>query len=61
MPSEPTTLVAVRLTDRLIGRVERHAKRLAKVDRGVKFTRSDAIRDLLISALDRIEGSGDDQ
>ena len=58
MPTEPTTLVAVRLPDRLIGRLERHAKRLSREQRGVTFSRSDAIRDLLVSALDRVEATG---
>jgi metal-responsive CopG/Arc/MetJ family transcriptional regulator len=55
MPSEPTTQVAVRLPDRLLARVDRHAKRLAKQERGVQFTRTDAIRDLLTRALEVVE------
>jgi hypothetical protein len=56
MPSEPTTQVAFRLPDRLLARIDRHAKRLAKEQRGVQFTRTDAIRDLLSRALDEVEG-----
>lgn len=56
MPSEPTTQVAFRLPDRLLARIDRHAKRLAKGQRGVQFTRTDAIRDLLGRALDEVEG-----
>jgi hypothetical protein len=60
MPSEPTTQVAFRLPDRLLSRIDRHAKRLAKEQRGVQFTRTDAIRDLLGRdllgrALDEVE------
>ena len=36
--------------------IDRHAKRLAKDARGVQFTRTDAIRDLLTQALDATEG-----
>jgi len=56
MPVEPMTQIAVRLSDRLITRIDRHAKRLAKDARGVQFTRTDAIRDLLTQALDATEG-----
>ena len=56
MPSEPTTQVAFRLPDRLLARIDRHAKRLGKEQRGVQFTRTDAIRDLLGRALDEVEG-----
>jgi hypothetical protein len=56
VPSEPTTQVAFRLPDRLLARIDRHAKRLAKEQRGVQFTRTDAIRDLLGRALDEAEG-----
>lgn len=55
MPLEPTTQVAVRLTDRLLARIDRHAKRLGKEQRGVQFNRSDAIKDLLVRALDVAE------
>jgi len=55
MPHEPTTQVAFRLADRLIARVDRHAKRLGKTQPGVQFTRVDAVRDLLARALDEIE------
>ncbi|MEJ7598464.1 MAG: hypothetical protein WKG01_11185 [Kofleriaceae bacterium] len=50
------TQIAVRLSDRLIARIDRHAKRLAKDARGVQFTRTDAIRDLLMLALESIDG-----
>lgn len=50
------TQIAIRLSDRLITRIDRHAKRLAKDERGVQFTRTDAIRDLLTRALDAAEG-----
>jgi hypothetical protein len=56
MPSEPMTQVAFRLPDRLIARLDRHAKRLGRKDRAMQFTRTDAIRDLLVRALDLVEG-----
>lgn len=60
VPTEPTTQVAFRLPDRLVARIDRHIKRLAKDQRGVTFTRTDAIRDLLTRALDRVEDGGDE-
>ena len=56
MPSEPTTQVAFRLSDRLLERIDRHARRLGKGQRGVQFTRTDSIRALLSRALDLVEG-----
>ena len=55
MPSEPTTQVAFRLSNRLLSRVDRHAKRLARQQPGISFTRVDAVRDLLTRALDIVE------
>ncbi len=55
MPREPTTQVAFRLSDRLLSRVDRHAKQLGKSHPGVKFTRADAVRDLLTRALDVVD------
>lgn len=60
MPQEPTTQVAVRLTDRLLSRIDRHAKRLGKEQRGVQFNRTDAIKDLLVRALDVVESKDGD-
>ncbi|MEO8846344.1 MAG: hypothetical protein ABI704_32530 [Kofleriaceae bacterium] len=58
MPKESTTQVAFRLADRLLARVDRHAKRMSKEQRGVVFTRVDAVRDLLVRALDIVESEG---
>lgn len=55
MPRESTTQVAFRFSDRLIRRLDAHAKRLAKGQRGVEYTRADAVRDLLEQALDQVE------
>jgi hypothetical protein len=55
VPIEPTLQVAFRLPEQLVARVDRHAKRLGKKQRGVTFTRTDAIRDLLARALDIVE------
>jgi hypothetical protein len=59
MPKEPMTQVAFRLSDRLLARIDRHAKRMGKEQRGVEFTRADAVRDLLTRALDTIESDKD--
>lgn len=56
VPKESTTQVAFRFSDRLLARVDRHAKRLSKAERGVTYTRADAVRDLLLRALDVVEG-----
>lgn len=55
VPKESTTQVAFRLSDRLLARIDRHAKRLGKATSGVVYTRADAVRDLLIRALDITE------
>ena len=47
--------VAIRLPEDLILRLARHAERLAKQTPGVAFTRSDAVRVLLLQALDLAE------
>ncbi|MBA3461077.1 MAG: hypothetical protein H0T46_14025 [Deltaproteobacteria bacterium] len=60
VPQEPTTQVAVRLTDRLLSRIDRHAKRLGKEQRGVEFNRTDAIKDLLARALNIVESKEGD-
>ncbi len=60
MPSEPTTQVAFRFSNRLLARVDRHAKRLGRQQPGITFTRADAVRDLLTRALDLVEKNGKD-
>jgi hypothetical protein len=57
MPKEPTTQVAFRFADRLLERIDRHVKRLERAERGVEYTRADAVRDLVTRALDEIEAS----
>ena len=57
VPSEPTTQVAFRFPDRLLARIDRHAKRLARGQAGVRYTRADAVRDLIVRALDLVEGN----
>jgi hypothetical protein len=53
---EPTTQVAFRLADRLVKRIEAHARRMERAaGRGVKATMADAVRDLLTRALDEAE------
>ena len=58
MPKEPTTQVAFRLADRLLARVDRHAKRMSKENPGVEYSRADAVRDLLLRSLESIEKAG---
>lgn len=55
MPTEPTEQVAFRFAVRLIKRIDSHVKRMGRAERGVKFTRADAVRDLVTRALDQIE------
>ena len=57
VPLEPTTQVAFRFPDRLLARIDRHAKRLAKGQAGVRYTRADAVRDLVLRALDIVEAA----
>lgn len=60
VPSEQTTPVAFRLPIRLVKRIDRHAKRLSKKERGVvEFSRTDALRDLLTRALEIAEKEGE--
>jgi hypothetical protein len=61
VPKESNTQVAFRLADRLLARVDRHAKRMSKGQRGVVFTRVDAVRDLLTRALDVVENDEDSE
>lgn len=55
VPKEASTQVAFRLADRLLLRIDRHAKRMSKDQRGVTYTRVDAVRDLLTRALKAVE------
>jgi len=55
VPHEPTTQVAFRLADRMLARIDRHAKRMGKDRPGLTFTRADAVRDLLTQALESVE------
>lgn len=53
---EPMRIVPFRLPSSLVTRLDRHAARLRKVHPGIEVTRADALRQLLIGALDREEG-----
>lgn len=57
MAKEPTTQVAFRLPDSLIGRLDRHVERMNGANPGLEFTRTEAVRSLLTRALDEIEGA----
>ncbi|HEY4238741.1 MAG TPA: hypothetical protein VGM88_02960 [Kofleriaceae bacterium] len=52
MPKEATTLVAFRLPNRVLTRVDQHMKRMNKRERGVTYTRTDAVHELLVRGLD---------
>ena len=50
---EPTEQIAIRLPESLLRRVDRHVKRLReRTQLGISVTRADAVRALLIQALD---------
>ena len=50
---EPTEQIAVRLPETLLRRVDRHVKRLRdRTPLGISVSRADAVRALLIQALD---------
>ena len=50
---EPTEQIAVRLPETLLRRVDRHVERLRdRTPLGISVTRADAVRALLIQALD---------
>jgi hypothetical protein len=53
---ESTTQVTFRLPDSLIKRLDRHVERMNADYPGMTFTRADAVRTLLTSALDDFEG-----
>ena len=47
--------IALRLSDEMVERIEAHAGRLAAAAPGVNVRTSDAVRALLIVALDHVE------
>ena len=51
-PNEPTTQLAIRFPTALVERVEAHVTRMRRASPGVNVTRADAIRALVIDALD---------
>lgn len=54
---ERGTQLAFRLPDELVERIDEHVKRLGRDNPGLDFTRTDAVRSLLVRALDDVEGS----
>ena len=52
---EPMKIVPFRLPAALVTRLDRHAARLRKAHPGIEVTRADALRQLLIGALEREE------
>jgi hypothetical protein len=55
---EPTTQVAFRLEPSLIARLDAHAARMSAATPGLTFSRIDALRALLVPALDVAEAEG---
>lgn len=51
---DPSTQIAVRLPQSLLDRVRAHADRLQSRNPGMKLSRADAFRVLLIERLDQI-------
>lgn len=54
-------VIPFRLPQDLIRRLDRHAERLARRTPGLRATRADALRILLIEALDRAEDADGDK
>ena len=55
MASEKTSPVGFRLPDSMLERIDEYVARLAKVQPGVGVSRTDAVRALLLRALDVVE------
>ena len=58
MSSDPAKAVYVRLDDDLLARIDRYNERLRARQPGLRPTRSDVIRVLLVTALDTVEREG---
>jgi len=52
---ERGTQLAFRLPEELVERIDTHVKRLGRDNPGLDFTRTDAVRSLLVRALDDVE------
>ena len=50
-----TRQLAIRLPTSLVDRLDAHAERMRAQARGVRVTRADALRSLLLAALDTVE------
>lgn len=55
MTDRSTVQISFRLTLELVRRLDAHAERLQKEQRGIEFNRSDVVKMLLTRALDREE------
>jgi hypothetical protein len=51
----PRHLTAFRLDENMLARIDRHARRLGRRHRRVRFTRTDALRDLVGLGLAQAE------
>lgn len=47
--------VPVRFSDDILKRVDKHIDRMSKNEPGLKFTRADAVRTLVVRALEAVE------
>jgi len=52
------TVVSFRFSDEILKRVDKHVERMEKNEPGLKFTRADAVRTLVVRALEAIEKGG---
>lgn len=50
-------VIPFRLPDSLVKRLEQHAERLQREQPGLRITRADALRLLVLEALERAEGA----
>jgi len=52
------TVVSFRFADEILDRVDKHIERMEKNEPGLKFTRADAIRTLVVRGLEAVEKGG---
>jgi hypothetical protein len=49
------TVVSFRFSDEILKRVDKHVERMEKNEPGLKFTRADAVRTLVVRGLEAVE------
>lgn len=52
------TQVPVRLPDDILKRLDKHVERMQVAEPGLKFTRADAVRTLVVRGLEVVEKNG---